>query len=74
MRIKLSSKKSTSLAAESLANKNDQWVVYVMATAPGEVQVVCDIFVLDESGKLVVTASGVHFRRIPISKLQKVLG
>ncbi|KAK3324851.1 putative polyketide synthase [Apodospora peruviana] len=52
---------------------NDSWNVYVMTTAIGDSRVGCDVFVLDKSGKLVVTAPGVQFTRYPITKLEKVL-
>lgn len=52
---------------------NDQWVVYIMTTDLDETRIGCDVFVLDTTGKLVVTVSGVQFTRIPILRLEKIL-
>lgn len=48
--------------------------VYASFCAMGEAKAIGDIFVIDKDEALVVTITGMHFSKIPLSTLDKILG
>ena len=50
-----------------------RWTVYTKYSRIGEGQAAADVFVLTPAKAIAMTISGVHFSRLPISKLEKLL-
>lgn len=64
---------STAISAACDFGSCKSWTVYAKFRPIGDDQAAGDIFVLAHSGTLVMTITGIHFTKILISKLEKLL-
>ncbi|KAL8946954.1 MAG: hypothetical protein Q9222_006719, partial [Ikaeria aurantiellina] len=61
------------IAQSTDLDKCRQWTVYAMFEVVEEGKVKGDIFVMHRNGELVATMTGIHFAKLPITTLEKLL-
>ena len=64
---------STLMSSSMNFNDRRSWTVYTKYMALGNDQAIGDVFVLTRDGTMLMTMTGVHFTKLPISKLEKSL-